>query len=159
MQVIAKDGRQVRPSYTRRSVPSTCPKQGFAAGAGGLQRSGRWGARLRPGRLTGGARVLPKLAVRVRFPSPALTRTAGHEPAASPPRDPLAGGQAADAADLKLRPSAFEAPASRAVRFRGGDPERGVEGEEVQLPRRRSGARGAERRGERVALHLGRPPT
>src|SRR6266536_4067209 len=102
---------------------------------------------------------LPKLAVRVRFPSPALTRTAGHEPAASPPRDPLAGGQAADAADLKLRPSAFEAPASRAVRFRGGDPERGVEGEEVQLPRRRSGARGAERRGERVALHLGRPPT
>jgi hypothetical protein len=56
------------------------------------------------------------------------------EATAFPPaaRDPLAGGQAADGADLRLRPSAFEAPASRAVRFRGGDLARGVEGEAVQ---------------------------
>jgi hypothetical protein len=35
-------------------VPSTCPKQGFAAVAGGHQRSGRWGAGLPRGTLTGG---------------------------------------------------------------------------------------------------------
>src|SRR6266545_7450754 len=55
--------------------------------------------------------------------------------------------------------SAVEPPACRAVRLCGGDPEGGAEGEAVELPRRRTGAWGTERRRERVALHLRRPPT
>src|SRR5262245_22939449 len=56
-------------------------------------------------------------------------------------------------------PSALEAPASRTVRLCGGDTEGGMEGEAVALPGRWSGARGAVRRRERFALHLGRPAT
>jgi hypothetical protein len=55
-------------------------------------------------------------------------------------------------------PSTREAPACRAVRFRCSDPDCCVEGEAVQVPRGRSGARRAEGSRESVALHLGRPP-
>src|SRR5690348_6789734 len=56
-------------------------------------------------------------------------------------------------------PSPGEAPAGRAVRLGGGDPDDRVEPEPVEVPGRRSGARRAERGGERVARHLGRPAT
>src|SRR5438093_13285308 len=56
-------------------------------------------------------------------------------------------------------PSAVEAPAGRAVWLRRGDAEAGVEGEAVELPGRRPGTRGAERRREGLALHLRRPAT
>src|SRR4051812_34775531 len=57
------------------------------------------------------------------------------------------------------RPSAVESPACRTVRLCGGDPEGGVEGEAVELPGWRPGARGAERRGEGISLHLRGPAT
>src|SRR6266498_222571 len=57
------------------------------------------------------------------------------------------------------RRSALEAPAGRAVRLRRGDAEGNMEGEAIELPGRRSGARSAERSRERLAFHLGRPST
>src|SRR5262245_55748803 len=58
-----------------------------------------------------------------------------------------------------LRYSAIEAPACRTIRLAGGDAKGGVEGEAVDMPGRRPGARGAERCCEGITLHLGRPAT
>ena len=54
--------------------------------------------------------------------------------------------------------SALEAPAGCAVGLRGRDAEDRVGDEAVDVPRRRPGAGSAVRRGERIALDLGRPP-
>jgi len=51
----------------------------------------------------------------------------------------------------------LESPERRAVRLGCGVPDGGVESEAVEVPRRRAGARGAERAREGVALHLHRP--
>ena len=58
------------------------------------------------------------------------------------------------------RPLGREAPASRPVRLGRADAEDGVEGEAVEVPRRRPGARRAVRRGEGVAFTCtGQPPS
>jgi hypothetical protein len=59
------------------AVPPTCPKHRSAAVIHGQPWSVPVPSTLKDQPLKSGRRVLPKLAVRVRFPSPALTRTAG----------------------------------------------------------------------------------
>src|SRR5579864_7073146 len=54
--------------------------------------------------------------------------------------------------------SPVESPACGAIRLRSGDPNGGVKREAIQVPGRRTGARGTIRRRERVTLHFCRPP-
>ena len=58
---------------------------------------------------------------------------------------------------LPARRSAVEPPARGAVRLLAGNAKDGAVGEAVQVPGRRSGARGAVRCRERVPLRLRRP--
>ena len=63
------------------AVPSTCPKQRFTAVTGGQRWSAVWAGELCRRPLTASPTVLPKLAVRVRFPSPAPPGIPGHRSA------------------------------------------------------------------------------
>jgi hypothetical protein len=59
------------PASSSPAVPPTCPKQRSVAVADGQQRSIALAPNLRHCRMARSLTVLPKLAVRVRFPSPA----------------------------------------------------------------------------------------
>jgi hypothetical protein len=95
-QVLAEPARRLQLSWRHRRgleprsslppVPPPCPKQRSAAVTSGQQRSPSEAPDLCHCRTASSPTVLPKLAVRVRFPSPAPPGSAGHQPAASLPR-------------------------------------------------------------------------
>ena len=91
----------------------------------------------------------------IRRPRPARRASDPSQNAPPTPHPPLLSptGEGGSGGEGTLKP-----PAGRAVRLGGGDTEDRVEGEAVEVPGRRSRARRAVRRRERLALHLRRPP-